>query len=65
VESERCPVCGAPGVLVEERLPFEVWACPVCDVVKVMSRKPDWPSWLYPILMFLAAAAIFFAVWKG
>jgi hypothetical protein len=30
-----------------------------------VARKPDWPSWLYPILMFLAAAAIFFAVWKG
>jgi hypothetical protein len=30
-----------------------------------MSRKPDWPSWLYPILMFLAAGAIFLAVWKG
>jgi hypothetical protein len=30
-----------------------------------MSRKIDWPSWLYPAFAFIVAAVIFFAVWKG
>ncbi len=32
-ESERCPDCGVPGVLLERRGDVEMWGCPNCDAL--------------------------------
>lgn len=40
IESERCPECGRPGVLIRVWWPFQTWACPVCEPEAIPSHAP-------------------------